>query len=152
MSLVGVRRRRRRLLRLKKVSLKRRILQLRELKIQRREEREMKIDELTIGEAKDLARLFNGPSTPPENHAFKVGNAYYIRTVTYHLTGRVTAIIDGFLVLEDAAWVAESGRYFDALKTGKLSEVEPVPDGTLVSIGAVTDASPWNHPLPKVQQ
>lgn len=97
----------------------------------------MTIDELTIGEAKC---------------PFVVGKAYFIRTCTYHLTGRVCAIVGNFLILNDAAFVADSGRFAPALSRGELREVEPMPDGTIVSMGAITDAAPWNHDLPREQK
>ena len=83
---------------------------------------------------------------------FEVGKAYFIRTCSYHLTGVVSAIVGAFLVLNKAAWVADSGRFADALATGKLNEVEPMPDGTIVSLGAITDAAPWDHELPTKQK
>lgn len=86
---------------------------------------------------------------PPR--AFQIGQAYFIRTVTYHLTGRVTAIVDGFLLLEDAAWIADSGRFTAAIRDGKLSEVEPV-DTAIVSLASITDAFPWAHALPRGQK
>ena len=117
----------------------------------------MNIDELTIGEAKQLARLFSSQDTKPPAEAitpFEIGSAYFIRTVTFHLTGRVRAVVGGFLVLDNAAWIADSGRYADAFKkgAGALSEVEPLPDGTFVALSAITDASPWAHALPKEQK
>ena len=84
-----------------------------------------------------------GPKT-----AFEVGQSYFIRTVTYHLTGRVNAIVDGFLVLEDAAWIADSGRFSTAIKTGELNEVEPV-EKALVNMSSITDAFLWKHALPR---
>jgi hypothetical protein len=81
--------------------------------------------------------------------AFEIGRAYFIRTVTYHLTGLVRGITeDGFLLLSDAAWIADSGRFNEAIRTGKLNEVEPV-DEALVNLASVTDAFPWTHPLPR---
>ena len=81
---------------------------------------------------------------------FVVGQAYFIREVTYHLVGRVTAVLDGFVLLEDAAWVADSGRFMQAIANGTLSEVEPVGDAG-VAIAAITDFFPWRHPLPLKQ-
>ena len=87
---------------------------------------------------------------------FLPGSAYFIRTVTYHLTGRVREVRRVgeayFLVLDEAAWIADSGRFMQALKDGVLKEVEPVPDGTLVNVAAITDAFQWSHPLPKEQK
>lgn len=110
----------------------------------------MDINDITIGEARMIANMFREAVDyqPP----FEVGKAYFIRTCTYHLTGRVRAITGGFLILDDAAWIAHSGRFYDALTTGNFQEVEPMPDGTLVAIGAITDAAPWAHPLPTSQK
>lgn len=77
-----------------------------------------------------------------------VGQKLFIRTVTYHMTGKVTKRMGAFIQLEDAAWIADSGRFSTALKTGDLSEVEPV--GTMwVNLSSVVDFFPWKHALPK---
>ena len=76
-----------------------------------------------------------------------VGQKYFFRTVTYHLTGRVKKVIGNILELEDAAWIADSGRFNEAIKHGKLSEVEPVGQA-YINIQSVTDFFPWKHKLP----
>lgn len=76
------------------------------------------------------------------------GQAVFIRTVTYHYTGRITRVDPNFIDLADAAWVADSGRWANALTTGTLSEVEPYPGNVIISRAAVVDISPWNHDLP----
>jgi len=80
-----------------------------------------------------------------------IGEAVFIRTVTMYHTGKVVAVSDTFVTLSDAAWVADTGRFSDALKTGKLSEVEPVEGLVRVSLGAVVDIFEWNHDLPREQ-
>ena len=82
----------------------------------------------------------------------RVGNNVIVRMVTYHVVGHIEAITKDEIVLSDASWVADSGRWFDALKTGKLNEVEPFPDTVSLGRGAVVDATTWNHPLPKEQK
>ena len=79
------------------------------------------------------------------------GEAVLIRTVTHYYTGRVAGIDDRWIALEDAAWVASTGRWANALATGALDEVEPWPDGdtVLVALGGVIDVSPWRHALPR---
>lgn len=80
-----------------------------------------------------------------------VGQKLFIRTVTYHMTGKVVKRMGAFIQLEDAAWIADSGRFSDALKTGKLNEVEPV--GTMwVNLNSVVDFFPWKHKLPLEQK
>lgn len=79
-----------------------------------------------------------------------VGEKFYFRTVTYHLTGRVKKVIGSILELENAAWIADSGRFMNAIKDGKLSEVEPV-GRAFINISATTDFFPWKHKLPETQ-
>lgn len=110
----------------------------------------MKMEEMKLKDVVELVNLSSGCNT--ENCPFEVGKAYFIRTCTYHLTGKVRSIVGGFLVLDDAAWIADSGRFMNTLKEGTLKEVEPMPDGTIVSLSAVTDAAPWCHALPKEQK
>ena len=81
--------------------------------------------------------------------SFEVGKSYFVRSVTYHYTGRLEAITDTDLVLADAAWVADSGRFTNALRAGTLSEVEPFPDRVIIQRSAVVDACEWSHPLPR---
>lgn len=78
---------------------------------------------------------------------FEVRKSYFIRTVTYHVLGSVKEIKGDFLVLEKASWVADSGRFGKAIKTGCLSEVE-FTGPAIVNVNAITDAYPWDHELP----
>lgn len=82
---------------------------------------------------------------------FAKGKSFFIRTVTYHLVGKVVKQDKNFLLLKDASWVADSGRFMNAIKNGKLDEVEPVGDA-IVNMNAITDAFPWNHALPTEQK
>ena len=79
---------------------------------------------------------------------FRVGEAYFIRTVTYFATGRVKVIVGSFLVLEDAAWIADTGRFSDALAKGVMNEVEPVSTEMFVNTNSIIDVFPWKHKLP----
>ncbi len=80
-----------------------------------------------------------------------IGHSFFFRTVTYHLVGKVTKRIGKFLQLEDASWIADSGRFMQAIKNGELAEVEPV--GTaFVNLESVTDMFPWRHKLPTEQK
>ena len=100
----------------------------------------MNINDLTIGEAKALAAMFAG--TPQQNDtAWDIGSIYLIRTVTMIDTGRLVGITPQELILEDAAWIADTGRFADALKSCTFGEVEPFPDGrVIVGRGGIIDA------------
>lgn len=87
------------------------------------------------------------------DHPYKIGSNYFIRTVTHHYTGRLVAVHSHELVLEDAAWIADDGRFAAAVATGAFSEVEPYPAGPLVvGRGAVLDAFAIAFELPRAQK
>jgi len=92
---------------------------------------------------------------PTEHPFWKVNKNYFIRTVTHYLTGRLVNITSQELILVDAAWIADTGRYADAIAGAKatLNEVEPYPDGqeVIVGRGAIVDATEWMHKLPRKQ-
>ena len=81
----------------------------------------------------------------------QVGNKVFIRTVTFYYTGEIIELTDQDIVLDKAAWIADTGRFHDALETGHLSEVEPYPGVVSVSRAAYLDASIWTHALPAKQ-
>jgi hypothetical protein len=109
----------------------------------------LEISEETYQKIKD--QLMNEEKIDINSYDDFVGKAWFIRTVTYHLVGKVIKRIGFFLQMVDASWVADSGRFSDAIKKGTLNEVEPV--GTcLVNLNAVSDIFPWKHPLPKEQK
>jgi len=77
-----------------------------------------------------------------------VGSNVFVRTVTMHHVGYLSAFDGANLKLEDASWVADSGRFGEALKTGKLAETERFPNPVIVNWGAGVDVTVWAHPLP----
>ena len=84
--------------------------------------------------------------------AYLVGMKVFLRTVTMHYTGHVMAVTPDTILLADAAWIADSGRFHDALATGTLNEVEPFPNTVCVGRGALVDITRWDHDLPRVQK
>ena len=84
---------------------------------------------------------------------FGVGDCVLIRTVTMIDLGRVKAIGPDFIVLEEAGWVADTGRFSTMVETGSLNEYEKVKTSwMLVGRGAICDVLPWLHPLPTVSK
>lgn len=113
----------------------------------------MNINDLTIGQMKELSAMFAPSSaTTQDNSAWEIGKNYLIRTVTMIDTGRLVAVTNQELVLEDAAWVADTGRFSDAVKSAKFSEVEPFPEGrVIIGRGGVIDAVQIQT-LPKIKK
>lgn len=84
---------------------------------------------------------------------WKVGLNYFIRTVTHHYTGKLVKVTLKELVLEDAAWIADDGRFYDVLRTGNFNEIEPFPDGeVIIGRGAILDAHTIPYALPRNQK
>ena len=109
-----------------------------------------------IKELEDLEKQVNSKKSNLQYQQmevpFEVGGAYFIRTVTYFATGRVKAIVGQFLVLDEAAWVADTGRFSNALASGILEEVEPVEVDMYVNMNSITDAFVWKNKLPMEQK
>lgn len=116
----------------------------------------MGIEQLTIADAREIARLFDGRIASP-SHSFVLGQQVFIRTVTHYYTGRIVVVTDSDVGLEDAAWIADTGRFADALRDGigvKSGEVEPYPSGVrvFVSRGAIVDFCEHRARLPGSQK
>ena len=103
----------------------------------------MNINELTFGQMKEIIAMLGKSTTGEIGGPWQIGQNYLIRTVTMIDTGRLVAVGEHELVLEDAAWIADTGRFADAVAKAEFGEVEPFPDGQLiVGRGSVIDAFP----------
>jgi hypothetical protein len=112
--------------------------------------RTIEVSEETYDKIKDQLR--EGEQEDIGSYDDMIGKKYFFRTVTYHLVGRVRKrVTSKFLLLEDASWIADSGRFMNFIKEGKVNEVEPV-GMVYVNLDTVTDFFPWKHTLPKVQK
>ena len=78
-----------------------------------------------------------------------IGQKVLIRTVIYHYIGRIAAVTDEEVRLEDASWLAESERWHVTLETGAVRELEPYPNGVTVRLASIVDYCPWDHELPR---
>lgn len=105
----------------------------------------LEISDETYEKIKD--QLLAGEEKEVITYEDLVGGKFFFRTVTYHMTGQVEKIVGRFLHLKDAAWIADSGRFNEAIKNGTLSEVEPV-GRAFINLDTVVDFFPWKHKLP----
>ncbi len=83
---------------------------------------------------------------------FKIGEKYFVRTVTHYMVGKLEEITGNFMVFSNASWIADTGRFADFLKTGEASEVEPVIGLYRLAVGSVVDVFDFEHTLPKSQK
>jgi hypothetical protein len=115
----------------------------------------LNIEDITYGEMKRIAAMVTGgeqPSAAPSG-PWHIGKNYFIRTVTMIVTGRLVAVHAQELVLVDAAWIADTDRYAQAVASGNFMEVEPYPDGreVIVGRGGIIDATTIPV-LPRIQK
>jgi len=104
----------------------------------------MNIDELTLGQIKQIRELTDGSATSATSaasHPWQIGAHYVIRTVTMIQTGTLIAVHSQELVLADACWIADTGRWHDFLKNpDSVKEVEPFTENAIIGRGGVIDA------------
>lgn len=110
---------------------------------------QIEISEETYEKIKD--QLSDDEKVNLSNMDDLIGKKFFIRAIPFHWVGKVKARLGDFLELEQASWVADSGRFMQAIKEGKLSEVEPVGQ-SFINIKAICDFIPWKHNLPKEQK
>lgn len=120
--------------------------------------KERKVEDMSIKELDSFLKSKKeqvDKVTKKEVGVWSVGQNYFIRTVTMSLMGRLECVDEHELVLSDASWIADTGRFSDFLngefKEGKL-EVEPFPDRVIVGRGSVIDACLWMHDLLRTQK
>ena len=77
---------------------------------------------------------------------WQVGQHYVLRTVTMIDVGKLVEVTDHELVLENASWIADTGRWSNFLEKGEYDESEPFPDGrVIIGRDSVIDAVIWKH-------
>jgi len=95
---------------------------------------EINIEDLTLKQIREISAMAGGNKQNDDAH-WKIGENYFIRSVTHHYTGKLIKITEKEFVFVNAAWIADDGRFAEAVKTGLFSEVEVYPANQEVIIG-----------------
>ncbi len=76
------------------------------------------------------------PYVSRKDGPYEIGKCYLVFTVTAAIHGRLVEVTPQELVLTNAAWIADTGRFSDFI-TGKIEpkEIEPFPWNEPVVIG-----------------
>lgn len=83
-----------------------------------------------------------------------IGKKVAIRGVTFFYTGELVAVNSMSVKLENAAWIADTGRFNEFLKRpGKSSqcEVEPFPRPATIGLYSIVDCTEIDVLLTEVQ-
>ncbi len=110
----------------------------------------MDINDFTLGNLKELTNLL-GIKPETKETPFEIGGKYFIRTVTHAHTGQIKSISGQFITLEKAAWIANTGRFSDALKNTNFDEVEPFSNDLILNVESIVDATKIDGQLPESQ-
>ena len=86
-----------------------------------------------------------------KTNLFKKGDKLFIRTVTYFQAGEFVEMRDGFIHLKNASWIADTGRFTQAIAEAKFNEVELFAKPVLVNVASIIDIT-FIPNLPKVQE
>jgi len=112
--------------------------------------KQINVSDETYNKIKD--QIIDAPEASIETCLDMIGQKWFLRTVTYHWVGLIISVTaEGWFELDNASWVADSGRFSDAIKKGTLSEVEPVGKA-FVNSETCVDMIQWKHPLPTEQK
>lgn len=112
------------------------------------------IEQLIKAEAEKMAKEMaaNQNVEVGENESIcKLGAKVIIFTVTKYYTGRICGLSDKHIKLQEAGWVASTGRLSETMKTGILNEFEAYPENYHPEINrdGIIEIGPWNYPLPR---
>jgi hypothetical protein len=100
---------------------------------------------------RDLKELFS-TQKQDDSHPFKIGENYFLRTITAHYTGKLVRVYPAELVFVDCAWIPDDGRFADSFEK-EYNEVEPFPDGeVIIGRGSLLDMTVIKKPLPRKQK
>ena len=82
-----------------------------------------------------------------DNPFMEIGKTYFIRTVTHYFTGRLIWVGDKEICLEEACWIADTGRFNEFMAGETPNESEPFPKSSKVIIGRSAIIDMTEHDL-----
>lgn len=105
---------------------------------------------------KDMEKEEHNMLRDQSNHFFNIGENYLIRTVTFTYLGNLMGVGEKEILIGDASWIANTGRFSNMLKEGVTvqdkSQIEPCNADIVIGRGAIVDMIPYNHELPTKQK
>ena len=104
-------------------------------------------EEIKAAVVASMVEKISGGNNSNNEKVFVIGEKVLIRTATMYSLGRVTKEAAGFVWLDDACWIRDTGDYGVALKTGELEGFEISLKAKRVAIGSIIDIDSWDHDL-----
>lgn len=113
--------------------------------------RTVSLNNETFIHEEDAKKMYATIPVKPGKPVVEVGQTVIIRGIPFYYIGRITYVDDKRLVLENACWLADSGRWSEALQTGDINECEKYPDPVELRTDLCCDITLWKNPLPETK-
>ena len=123
--------------------------------IKKKMEKTINLNELSFAELQKKIKEMQAQKTKvvSKESGWEIGENYLIRTVTHIQVGQLEEINDKEIILCNASWVADTGRFHEmqlkGLENDDDSEIEPFVNNIIINRSALIDATKYNHKLPK---
>jgi hypothetical protein len=99
-----------------------------------------KMDKLSLVQAILASDCKTQQSSKAESF-LELGKVYAIRTVTMIYTGRLKAVNEQELLIDEAAWIPDTERWADFVDTGAHKEAEPYKRPVVIGRGGILDCT-----------
>jgi hypothetical protein len=80
-------------------------------------------------------------------HPYVKGQLYHVETATKYYIGTCSDVTDQEIVLQDAAWVAHTGRLNAYLSGSAPTSLEPLNGPVFISRGAIVAVIPYTRKI-----
>lgn len=77
-----------------------------------------------------------------QKHPYVIGKQFLVITPTLWFVGTVKSVTETYLILDDAAWIADTGRFNEFLKDGTFKECEPCNGPAIINHGGIIASVP----------
>jgi len=94
---------------------------------------------MDLKELAKILEMLNDKNESTGGTFLQVGHCYSFRTVTMIYTGKIKDIRDQEILLEKAAWIADTKRWADYVKDLSAEEIEPYCRDVIIYKGGLLD-------------
>lgn len=112
------------------------------------------MDTITVNGIEYVSKDIIGTMAPISTDEPPYGGVMLVQTVTAFYVGEIVSVHQQEIVMRDACWVADAGRYHQFLRGEHDSnvELEPLPDGNvIIGRGSIVLAVPYSRKLRDVK-
>lgn len=81
---------------------------------------------------------------------FQPGDKIMVQSITFFWVGELKAVVNGYVILDKASWIADTGAVDQCMNKGTLAEKATLPNHSpRISLQSIVAVLPWTAALPK---